>query len=95
MICKMRDNELTWWGDGSYKGGLTWPDPSQTDGNFSAQHNKALVTVQREVAALLYRYLCTTTTMHYSKTPGQQDNARDRGEGSHIMTLSEGIEDLR
>ena len=60
---------------------------------FLFQHNKTLVTIQREVAALLYRYLCTSTTMHYSKTQSHNDNGGTREESS-IMKLSEGIEDL-
>ena len=61
--------------------------------SFLFQHNKTLVTIQREVAALLYRYLCTSTTMHYSKTQSHNDNGGTREESS-IMKLSEGIEDL-
>lgn len=58
------------------------------------QHNKALLSVQREVANLMYRYLCTSTTMHYSKTGHQADNTLMKEESSSIMKLSEGIEDL-
>ena len=58
------------------------------------QHNKALISVQRDVANLMYRYLCTSTTMHYSKTSHQADNTQIKEESSTIMKLSEGIDDL-
>lgn len=58
------------------------------------QHDKALISVQRDVANLMYRYLCTSTTMHYSKTGEQADNSQIKEESSTIMKLSEGMDDL-
>jgi len=50
--------------------------------------------VRRGVAQLLYRYLSTSSNIHYSKTQGDSGHP-GAGEQSSIMKMSEGLEDLR
>jgi len=45
------------------------------------------------VAQLLYRYLSTSSNIHYSKTQGDSGHP-GAGEQSSIMKMSEGLEDL-
>jgi len=49
--------------------------------------------VRRGVAQLLYRYLSTSSNIHYSKTQGDSGHP-GAGEQSSIMKMSEGLEDL-
>ena len=58
------------------------------------QQNKCLQHVRRGVAQLLYRYLSTSSNIHYSKTQGDSGHP-GAGEQSSIMKMSEGLEDLR
>ena len=58
------------------------------------QQNKSLQHVRRGVAQLLYRYLSTSSNIHYSKTQGDSGHP-GAGEQSSIMKMSEGLEDLR